>query len=103
MSSNETERISLVTGGAGFIGSHLVETLVRRGDRVVVIDNLSTGRRSNLDGVDSDRLTLVESKVAEGLSSLGDPRSNSLAAGSRVCGCRDELDSKRRATVRVTP
>ncbi len=41
----------LVTGGAGFIGSHLVEALVRRGDRVVVLDNLSTGRLGNLDAV----------------------------------------------------
>jgi UDP-glucose 4-epimerase len=39
----------LVTGGAGFIGSHLADALLRRGDRVVVLDNLSTGRLSNLD------------------------------------------------------
>lgn len=38
----------LVTGGAGFIGSHLVEALIMRGDRVVVLDNLSTGRPENL-------------------------------------------------------
>ncbi len=40
----------LVTGGAGFIGSHIVDALVARGDRVAVVDNLSTGRRSNLAG-----------------------------------------------------
>ncbi|MGH2874933.1 MAG: NAD-dependent epimerase/dehydratase family protein, partial [Solirubrobacteraceae bacterium] len=40
----------VVTGGAGFIGSNLVDGLLARGDRVTVIDNLSTGRRSNLDG-----------------------------------------------------
>jgi UDP-glucose 4-epimerase len=41
----------LVTGGAGFIGSHLVEELVRRGDTVRVADNLVTGRRRNLDHI----------------------------------------------------
>ena len=39
---------SVVTGGAGFIGSHLVDALVARGDRVLVIDNLSTGEHGNL-------------------------------------------------------
>ena len=39
---------SLITGGAGFIGSHLAEELVRRGDRVRVVDNLATGKRQNL-------------------------------------------------------
>ncbi len=41
----------LVTGGAGFIGSHLVEELVRRGERVRVVDNLVTGHRENLAAV----------------------------------------------------
>src|SRR3954471_4862303 len=38
-----------VTGGSGFIGSHLVEALLARGDHVVALDNLSTGRLGNLD------------------------------------------------------
>ena len=41
----------LVTGGAGFIGSHLVEAILRRGDDVVILDDFSTGRRTNLDAV----------------------------------------------------
>jgi len=41
----------LVTGGAGFIGSHLTEELVRRGHRVRVVDSLITGKRRNLDHI----------------------------------------------------
>jgi UDP-N-acetylglucosamine 4-epimerase len=41
----------LVTGGAGFVGSHLVETLLERNERVVVLDNFSTGLRRNLEGI----------------------------------------------------
>jgi UDP-glucose 4-epimerase len=41
----------LITGGAGFIGSHLVEALISRGDQVVVFDNLSTGSTSNLSRI----------------------------------------------------
>src|SRR5688500_12721636 len=44
----------LVTGGAGFIGSHIVEALVHRGDRVRVVDDLSTGREKNLSAVRKD-------------------------------------------------
>ena len=44
----------MITGGAGFIGSHLVCALVERGDRVRVLDDLSTGRRENLEPVLSD-------------------------------------------------
>lgn len=45
MSNNKV----LVTGGAGFIGSNLVDELIKRGDEVVVIDNLSTGKRENIN------------------------------------------------------
>jgi len=41
---------TLVTGGAGFIGSHIVEELLRRGDTVRILDNFSTGLRKNLEG-----------------------------------------------------
>lgn len=43
---------ALVTGGAGFIGSHLVELLVAAGHDVIVVDNLNSGRLSNLEGLD---------------------------------------------------
>jgi UDP-N-acetylglucosamine/UDP-N-acetyl-alpha-D-glucosaminouronate 4-epimerase len=54
----------LVTGGAGFIGSHLSRELVDLGHEVVVLDNLSTGRISNLAGY-VDRLRFVEGSITE--------------------------------------
>jgi UDP-glucose 4-epimerase len=56
---------TLVTGGAGFIGSHLVDALVERGDDVVVIDNLSSGRRENLDGAIGEGAELVEADITD--------------------------------------
>lgn len=55
---------SLVTGGAGFIGSHLVAALLTRGEQVVVLDNLSTGKRANLAGL-TGRFEFVEGDVAD--------------------------------------
>jgi UDP-glucose 4-epimerase len=50
----------IVTGGAGFIGSHLVDTLIARGDRVTVIDSLSAGSRKNIARhLDGGKVTLV--------------------------------------------
>ena len=45
-------KLYMVTGGAGFIGSNIADGLARRGDRVRVFDNFSTGRRENLAGLD---------------------------------------------------
>ena len=56
---------ALVTGGAGFIGSHLVDALLERGDRVVVIDDLSTGRRENLEQALAKGAVLLEAEVTD--------------------------------------
>ncbi|MEK7448908.1 MAG: NAD-dependent epimerase/dehydratase family protein [Planctomycetota bacterium] len=53
----------LITGGAGFIGSHLTERLLQRKDKVLVIDNYSTGRRDNL--TPQPNLTIVEDTIAD--------------------------------------
>lgn len=56
----------LVTGGAGFIGSHLVDRLIMDGHRVVVIDNFSTGRPENLGHLKGEeRLILIEADVSD--------------------------------------
>lgn len=60
----------LVTGGAGFIGSHLTELLLGRGDHVTVVDNLSTGRRTNLPAT-HDRLRFLEADLSDALHALG--------------------------------
>ncbi len=62
----------LVTGGAGFIGSHLVDALVERGDEVVVLDDLSTGFAANINPA----ATLVEGSIAD-----------EAAAAKAVDGC----------------
>ncbi|GAB4384523.1 MAG: SDR family NAD(P)-dependent oxidoreductase [Phycisphaerales bacterium] len=60
----------LVSGGAGFIGSHLVERLLARGDRVTVVDNLSTGRRRNLPE-DHPHLRFIEAPVKQAIEVFG--------------------------------
>ena len=56
---------ALVTGGAGFIGSNLVDALVARGDEVTVVDDLSTGRRENLTAALDAGARLLESDVRD--------------------------------------
>jgi UDP-glucose 4-epimerase len=53
----------LITGGAGFIGSHLADRLLARGDEVLVIDNFATARRDNLG--EHERLTVVEGTIVD--------------------------------------
>lgn len=60
----------LVSGGAGFIGSHLTDLLLARGDHVTVIDNLSTGRRHNLPEA-HPALRFVEADLGQALAAFG--------------------------------
>jgi UDP-glucose 4-epimerase len=110
------EELSLVTGGAGFIGSHLVETLTAQGRRVRVLDNFSTGLKSNVEGfrpeivvgdlADAADVTKAMAGVtvvyhlgalASVARSVEDP-----AATHRTCntGTLNVLDAARRAGVR---
>jgi dTDP-glucose 4,6-dehydratase len=62
----------VVTGGAGFVGSHVCDLLVGRGDDVVCVDNFSSGRRSNVDQLlEHDHFTLIEADVCKDLSVEG--------------------------------
>ncbi len=111
-------RTFLVTGGAGFIGSHIAEALVHHHNKVRILDNLSTGHLSNLDSI-RDRVEFVEGdlldaptveKVVDGVDCIfhqaalaSVPRSvkNPLATNAAcVTGTLTLLDAARRAGVR---
>jgi UDP-glucose 4-epimerase len=70
MSAASHQRRTLITGGAGFIGSHLAERLLERGDDLIIVDNFSTGRRSNVAHLPSDRVTIIDAPVSDAVPRL---------------------------------
>lgn len=106
----------LITGGAGFIGSHLADGLIGRGDQVLVIDNYATGRRDNL--VPNPNLTVVEGTIADGelvnrlfdefrpdevvhaAASYKDPHNWAEDAGTNVLGTVNVVQAAERLKVR---
>ena len=64
--SRSTQPVSVVTGGAGFLGSHLVDLLLARGHRVIAIDNFITGSVANIDHLAGNtRFRFIQQDVTE--------------------------------------
>ncbi|TWT47694.1 SDR family oxidoreductase [Botrimarina hoheduenensis] len=110
-------RLHLVTGGAGFIGSHLATALVERGDRVRVLDNLSTGFERNLAGCPEVELVVgdvcdpsVVDRAVQGVDTVfheaamasvpASMRTPLISHAACMTGTVQVLDSARRAGVR---
>ncbi|MFK7960046.1 MAG: NAD-dependent epimerase/dehydratase family protein [Phycisphaerales bacterium] len=70
MGGHKAEGRTLVTGGAGFIGSHLIRRLLRDGRRVVVVDDLSTGRAANLGDFAGADVSFIQGTVTDRLGDL---------------------------------
>jgi UDP-glucose 4-epimerase len=88
----------IVTGGAGFIGSHLVDTLVTRGSRVVVIDSLSAGSRKNLARhLDRGKVTLMVADL------LDDSWQDTLEGADRVWHLAADPDVRQSALAPDSP
>jgi dTDP-glucose 4,6-dehydratase/UDP-glucuronate decarboxylase len=76
--------LSLVTGGAGFLGCHLVDALLRSGEDVIIVDNLSTGNLRNIErALQSTRCTFVFGDVAHPLPTF-EPLLEPILAGRRL-------------------
>ena len=56
---------TIVTGGAGFLGSHLCDLILERGHEVICVDNLITGSARNIEHIESDRFTYLERDVTK--------------------------------------
>jgi UDP-glucose 4-epimerase len=99
-----TTRLNLVTGGGGFIGSHLVDYLIGRGERVRVLDSFIVGRRHNLIGHSGNpRLEIIEADVADTsaviAAGIGVDRAFHLAARADVVPSIQEPEAYFRANV----
>jgi UDP-glucose 4-epimerase len=95
----------LVTGGAGFVGSNVVDALVRRGDDVIALDDLSTGDRANLE---SSRVPLVEADISDRQATLAAVRGRRfdavvhLASKTKVVQSMEQPELYRRVIVEGT-
>ena len=82
----------VVTGGAGFLGSHLCEHLLAEGHRVICIDNLDTGSLQNIEHIRDESFTFVQHDLTEPSSSTSRSTSSTTSprrrARSTTCGCR---------------
>jgi UDP-glucose 4-epimerase len=100
-------RTYLVTGGAGFIGSHLTDALVARGDKVIVLDDLSAGSRRNLKpAMETGRVTLIEAGAQDaGLVAHYMRRAHACIHLAAALGVQNIVDNPREtllANVRAT-
>ncbi len=64
--------VSVVTGGAGFVGSHLCDALLEKGNKVICIDNLETGSLQNIEHITSDDFTFLPQDITEEVHVEGD-------------------------------
>ena len=82
----------LVTGGAGFLGSHLCDELLRRGHRVICVDNVETGSLANIAHIRTPGFRFIQADIIEPYF-VDEPSTSSTTSPARrrrstTCGCR---------------